>query len=169
MADANLLVTHEPSHAGSAKEEVEKALKAIRQKAKFLKSDAEGVFKLRTGNARKAVKSLSKLKRKKGMFEHTFYWVPIDKWVPLNIKAMQKEIKKIQKGINKTDKWKLDLHKRKFEQMQSQDLITKLTEVVDKPNVDLENPQKIIEVQFMDKKAGLALLNKDEILSLSHK
>mgnify|MGYP001562735636 CR=1 FL=1 len=26
MVEANLLVTHEPSHAGSAKEEVEKAL-----------------------------------------------------------------------------------------------------------------------------------------------
>ena len=31
MVDANLLVTHEPSHAGSAKEEVEKALIAIIQ------------------------------------------------------------------------------------------------------------------------------------------
>ena len=166
MADANLLVTHDHSHAGSAKEEVEKALKAIKQKAKFLKSDVDGVFKLRVGNAKKIVKSLGKLKGKKGMFGHTFYWVPIDKWMATNVKAMQKEIKKLQKGIKKTEKWKMDLHKRHFDEVHSAELIMKLTEAVDKPKVDLENPQKIIEVQIIGKKTGLALLSKDEMLAV---
>ena len=169
MADANLLVTHDHSHAGSAKDEIEKALKAVKQKAKFLKSDIEGVFKLRVGNAKKLVKSLSKLKSKKGMFEHTYHWIPIDKWLATNVKAMQKEVKKLQKGIKKTEKWKMDLHKRHFDQMNSTELIMKLTEVVDKPKVDLSNPQKIIEVQIIGKRAGLALLNKDEILNLAKK
>lgn len=169
MPEANLLVTHDHSHAGSAKEEIEKALKAVKQKAKFLKSDIEGVFKLRVGNAKKLVKSLSKLKSKKGMFEHTYNWIPIEKWIATNVKAMQKEVKKLQKGIKKNEKWKMDLHKRHFEQINSIDLIMKLTEVVDKPKVDLSNPQKIIEVQIIGKKAGLALLNKDEILNLAKK
>ena len=168
MVDANLLVTHEPSHAGSARENVENALKAIKQKAKFLKSDVDGVLNLRVGNPKKIVKSLSKLKNKKGMFEHTFHWVPIEKWVTTNVKAMQREIKKLQKGIKKTEKWKMDLHKRHFD-MPSTELIMKLTEAVDKPKVDLDAPQKIIEVQIIGKKVGLALLNKDEILSLSKK
>jgi len=142
-------------------------LKAIKQKAKFLKSETDGVFKLRVGNARKIVKSLNKLKSKKGMFEHTFHWVPIDKWVSTNVKALQKVIKNLQKGIKKTEKWKMDLHKRHFGQMHSTELIMKLTEVVDKPKVDLNNPQKIIEIQIMGKKAGLSLLNKDEILDVA--
>ncbi|MBI2558071.1 hypothetical protein HYW20_02005 [Candidatus Woesearchaeota archaeon] len=166
MVEANLLVTHEPSRAGSAKEEVEKALKAIKQKAKFLKSDVDGLFKLRVGNAKKTVKSLGKLKSKKGMFEHTFYWIPIDKWIATNVKSMQKEVKKLQNGIKKTEKWKMDLHKRHFDSMHSTELIMKLTEVIDKPKVDLENPQKIMEVQIIGKKTGLSLLSKDEILSL---
>ena len=169
MAEANLLVTHDHSHAGSAKEEIEKALKAVKQKAKFLKSEIEGIYKLRVSNAKKLVKSLSKLKSKKGMFEHTYHWIPIEKWIATNVKAMQKEIKKLQKGIKKTEKWKMDLHKRHFEQINSIELITKLTEVVDKPKVDLNNPQKIIEVQIIGKKTGLALLNKDEILNLAKK
>ena len=53
--------------------------------------------------------------------------------------------------------------------MHSTELIMKLTEVVDKPKVDLDNPQKIIAVQIIGKKAGLALLNKDEILSLGNR
>ncbi len=166
--DANLLVTHDPSHAGSAKEEVERAFKSIRQKPKFLKSNSDGIFMLRVGNAKKVIKVLGKLKSKKGMFEHTFYWVPVDKWVPANIKSMQKEIKRIQKGIKKSDKWKLDLHKRHFE-MGTTELIMELTEVVGKLKVDLENPQKIIEVQIVGKKAGISLLNKDEVLSLAKK
>ncbi len=169
MAEANLLVTYEPSHAGSAKEEVKRALKAVKQKAKFLKSDIEGIFKLRVGNAKRIVKSLSKLKNKKGIFEHTFHWVPVEKWVAANVKSMQKEVKRLQRGIKKTEKWKMDLNKRHFEQMHSTELIIKLTEIVDKPKVDLDNPQKIIEVQIIGKKAGLSLLNKDEILSLAKK
>lgn len=165
MVEANLLVTHDSSHAGSAKENVEKALKAAKQKAKFLKSDAEGVFKLRVGNAKKIVKSLSKLKKKKGMLEHTFHWVPIDKWTTSSVSAMQKEIKKLQKGIKKNEKWKLDLHKRHLD-VSTTEIILKLTEVVDRQRVDLENPQKIIEVQIMGKKAGLALLSKDELLKI---
>ena len=168
MVNANLLITHNPSRAGSAKEEVEKAFKAIKQKAKFLKSEIEGVFKLRVGNPNKTVKSLNKLKNKKSIFEHTFHWVPIDKWTSTNIKAMQKDIKNLQKGIKKTERWKMDLHKRHFD-MPSTELIIKLTEIVDKPKVDLDNPQKIIEVQIMGKKAGLALLSKDEILTIKHK
>ena len=170
MVDANLIVTHEPSHAGSAKEEVEKALKAIKQRAKFLKSDTGGVFKLKVSNPKKIVRALGKLKRKKGMFEHTFHYVPIEKWTSSNLKSMQKEIKKLQKGIKKTEKSKMDLHKRHMHfDVPSTELIMKLTEVVDKPKVDLDAPQKIIEVQIMGKKAGLALLNKNEILSLSKK
>ena len=165
MVEANLLITHDASHSGSAKENVEKALKAVKQKAKFLKSDIEGVFSLRVGNAKKTVKSLNKIKKKKGMFEHTFHWIPIDKWTSSTISAMQKEIKKLQKGIKKTEKWKMDLHKRHLD-VSTTELILKLTQIVDRQKVDLENPQKIIEVQIIGKKAGLALLNKDELFSL---
>ena len=169
MVDANLLVTHDASHAGSSKVEVERALKAIRQKAKFLKSDVDGIFKLRVGNAKKIVKSLGKLKSKKGMFEHTFNWVPIEKWTATSLKSIQQQVKRLQKGIKKNDKWNLDLHKRHYDKMHSTELIMGLTEVIDKPKVDLENPQKIIEVQIIGNKTGVALLNKDEILSLAKK
>ena len=51
-----------------AKEEVIKALKAVRQKAKFLKSGIEGLFLLRVPNPKKTARSLAKLRKKKGMF-----------------------------------------------------------------------------------------------------
>lgn len=166
MVDANLIVSYDPSHAGSAKEEVEKVLKDIKQKAKHLKSDVEGIFNLKVTDARKIVKSLAKLCEKSPeKFDKTFHWIPIDKWCKSAIADMQKVVKKLEKDIKKTETWKMDLNKRKYDKGNTIELILKLTEVVDKPNVDLKKPKKIIQVEIMGNKAGLSLLKADELLN----
>lgn len=169
MVDANLLVTYEPAHVGSAKEEVDKLLKAVKQSCKYLKSEVDGLFKLRAKNARKIVKELNKLCRKKpDMFLKTYHWSPIDKWTKATINDMQREIKKFVKLIKKNEKWRMELNKRHFDKMHSTELILKLTEVVDRPKVDLENPQKIIKVEIIGNKAGLSLLKADEFLNTTN-
>ena len=167
MPEANLIITYDPSHAGSAKEEVDRVLKEIKKKAKHLKSEIDGVFKVNIPNTKKVVKELNKLcKKDSSLFNHTFNWVPIDKWVKTNIKGMQKEIKKFDKDIKKTEKWMMDLNKRHYDKEGTTELILKLTEVIDKPKVDLKNPQKIVKVEIMGNKAGLALLEAEELLSV---
>ena len=166
MAEANLIITYEPAHAGSAKEEVERVLKEIKQEAKHLKQDIDGIFNIRAKDARKIVRDLAKLcKKKPDLFDKTFHWIPIDKWVKASIKDMQKELKKFDKAIKEKESWKMDLGKRKTDKHEK-DLIIKLTEVINKPNVDLEKPDKIVKVEIMGNKAGLALLNKDELLNI---
>ena len=116
-------------------------------------------------DARKTVKSLLKLCSKKPeFFEKTFHWVPIDKWCKSTVKDMQKVVKKLEKDIKKTEKWKMELNKRHYDKEDTVELILKLTEVVDKPKVDLKKPQKIIKVEIAGNKAGLALLKADEEL-----
>ena len=166
MVDANLLVTFDPSHAGSAKDEIDMVLKEIKKKAKHLDSEIDGLFKLNVANSKGAVKSLNKLFSKKAeLFEKTCHWIPIDKWVKTSIKDMQKEIKKMQVKIKKADKWKLSLSKRRYDKHGTMELVMKLTEVIDKPNVDLKKPKKIMQVEIIGNKAGLALLNDDEFLN----
>ena len=166
MVEANLIITYDPAHAGSAKEEVDRALKEIKQGAKHLKQGIDGIFNLRVKDARKIVKGLAKLcKKKKNLFDKTFHWIPIDKWCKATIADMQKEIKKFDKIIKDKEKWKMDLGKRHTEKHE-RDLIMKLTEVINKPKVDLENPDKIIKVEIIGNKAGIALLNKDELLNI---
>ena len=46
-------------------------------------------------------------------------------------------------------------------------MIMKLTEVIDKPKVDLSNPDKIVQVEIVGKQAGISLLAKDELLEVS--
>jgi len=166
MVEANLIVTFDPSHVGSAKEEVNGILRKVKKEAKHLKSEIDGLFKLKVDNPKKIVKSLNKLCSKSPeLFEKTFHWVPIEKWCKSTIKDMQKVIKKLQEEIKKTDKWKMELAKRHYNKAHTTELILKLTEVVDKPKVDLKNPEKIIQVEIIGNKAGLSLLGADEFLN----
>jgi len=167
MVEANLLVTHEPSHIGTAKREVESLMKALKQEAKFLKSDIDGLFNLRVKDPRDIVKKLNKLAKKQiELFDTTFHWTPIDKWCKATVKDMQKTVKGLVKDIKKADKWKMELNKRKTKQHE-RDLIIKLTSVVDRPNVDLKKPNKIIRVEIVGNKAGLSLLGADELLNIA--
>jgi len=42
-----------------------------------------------------------------------------------------------------------------------------LTDVVDKPKVDLDNPDKVIQVEIVGDEAGISLLKEKERLYLS--
>lgn len=163
--EANLLVTYEPAHAGKAKEEVESALKEVEATPEFLES-IPGVFQLSIANPKAVVKKLRELcKKSPEKFVVTYHYIPIDKWCPADLAKMQALIGEIQKGIEKEEKWKMNLNKRQFK-ADSRELIIKLTDPVDKPNVDLTNPDKIIQVEIVGDKAGIALLNKDELLEV---
>lgn len=166
MVEANLIVSYDPSHAGSAKQEVENVLKEIKHNFKHLKQDIDGLFNLRVKDARKTVKSLAKLCGKKPeFFEKTFHWTPIDKWCKSTVKDMQNVVKKFEKDIKKTEKWKMELDRKHHKGGDTIELILKLTEAVNKPKVDLEKPEKIIKVEIVGNKAGLALLKADELLN----
>ena len=167
MADANLLVTYDPAHPGKAKEEVENNLKTIAAKAEFLKSGVDGLFQLKAVKPKEVVKKLIALcKKKPKSFEVTFHYVPIDEWVKADVKAMQKVTEKLGKQITPAEKWKLNLNKRKFE-VDTRELITKLTEPIERPKVDLSNPDMIVQVEIVGKQAGISLLAKDELLEVS--
>ena len=45
-------------------------------------------------------------------------------------------------------------------------LIMKLTENINHPKVDLKNPQKIVKVEIVGDHAGIALLDKSELLDI---
>lgn len=166
MVKANLVVSYDPSHVGSAKEEVENVLKEVKHSFKHLKQDVDGLFNLSVKDGKKTVKSLSTLlKKKPEFFEKTFHWIPIEKWCKSTVNDMQKIVKKLEKDIKKTEKWKMELNKRHYKKGDTVKLILKLTDVVDKPKVDLKKPQKIIKVEIVGNKAGLSLLKTDEFLN----
>ena len=167
MAEANLLVSFDPVHQESAKAEIEALMKEIQETVKILKVE-EGLAELSVKNARKVIKSLAKISGKDiSKFKYTFNWWPVDEWCKSGIADMQKCIKKLQGAIKKEEKWKMDLAKRKTTKDYGKDIIIKLTDVVDKPKVDLKDPDKIIKVEITGNKTAISILAKDDFLALS--
>jgi tRNA(Ser,Leu) C12 N-acetylase TAN1 len=169
MADANLLITYDPAHSGKAEDEAKTLLKSVGEDAKFLKSDVEGVFLLRT---KKDPKELTKALHKSGkanpsQFGYTYHWTPIDEWIKTDLSAIGKALKAFDKKMDPAKSWKLDLAKRHFDKVGTSELILKLTENIDKPKVDLKTPQIVVKVEILGKKTGLALLAADEIVDTS--
>jgi len=162
--EATLVVTHDPAHAGKARDEVSGLLDALKVKAEFLESKTDGLFLLNVAKPKELTKKLnSKANAKK--FNYTFHWVPIDKWVSSKIEDMAKVMKEIDAKMDPKESWKLDLSKRSYE-AETPKLIMKLTENINKPKVDLKNPKKVVKVEIVGKKAGISLLDSSELLDV---
>lgn len=166
MAEVNLLVTFDPVHKQSAKTEIENIIKEAGEKAKIEKIE-EGLVEIKTSNAKKIIKKIIDIAKKDiDKFNYTFNWWPVDKWCKSEIKDMQKAISEIEKNIKETEKWKMDFSKRKTDKDYGKDIIIKLTEVVDKPKVDLNKPDKTIKVEIIGDKAAISLIAKGESLNV---
>ena len=166
MADGNLLVSFDPVHEESAKAEILGLLKEVKQTGKII-SSSEGLAEISVKDGKKAVTALFGIAKKNiEKFKYTYNWWPVDKWCKAELSDMQKVIKKLQEDIKPTESWKMDLLKRKTVKEYGKDVIIKLTEVVDKKKVDLNNPQKIIKVEIDGDRVGISLLTSDELLSV---
>lgn len=165
--EANLIVTYDPTHAGKSQEEVKELLEE-HGGAEFLESGFEGVFLLHTKtDPKKIVKKLSDAcKEEPYKFKHTFRWIPVDRWCDSKLDEMSKAMKDIDAKIGEHESWKLDLGKRGYEG-DTMGLIMKLTEHINKPNVNLKSPDKIVKVEIVGDRAGIALLNADEYLNIA--
>ena len=166
--EANLLVTFDPTHQESALKQIEAIFKETKDKFSLIKAD-EGVAELMVGDAKKTVKQLIGLAKKNSdKFGHTFHWIPIEKWVKSGVADLKKAVKEYEKGIKENEKWKMDLKVRKVKTKPDEvKLIMNLTEDINRQKVDLENPEKIIKIEIIGNKAGLALLGKDELLNIA--
>ena len=80
---------------------------------------------------------------------------------------MQKLIRQVSEDIETNEKWKMGLNKRHWDKLEGVQLIIKLTDVVDRKNVDLDNPDKIVQVEIIGKEAGIALLAPKDVLDVA--
>jgi len=163
----NLIVSFDPNHIGSAEKELNEVLTKIGEKPKITSTEVEGLFKVAVSDARKVVGRLINLcKADPNMFVVTHNYTPIDNWCKSELADMQKRIKSLESGIDHSDRWKMNLSKRHWKKMDGTQLIVKLTNVVDRKNVDLTTPQKIVQVEIIGKEAGISLLKPNETLNV---
>ena len=161
----NLLISYEPSKREKAREELQTVFKEIKEKHRILDEKHKGVFKLRVKEPKSIVRRLNnKHSKKPHLFETTFKYIPIDKWSKSTITDMSKHMRAFNRQMNNRHSWKMHLKKRKHKSS-STSLIIKLTDHIQKPKVNLVNPDKIVHINIFGKKAALSLLRRTEMLN----
>ncbi|MFW6117101.1 MAG: THUMP domain-containing protein [Thermoproteota archaeon] len=167
---ANLLVTFDSENLSAARYEVEDALEEVGEDSiEFLSSGVYGLFKLRIDfNPKEATKRLNALCRDDpSLFWYTYHWIPVEKWTSSTLHEMSEIVKKYAEKIEPEDRWRMRINKRFYDRYHTSELIEKLTKYVDKPNVDLENPDKTIRIEIIGGKAGFSLLKPEEHFSVN--
>ncbi|MBI2144647.1 hypothetical protein HYU17_05910 [Candidatus Woesearchaeota archaeon] len=165
---ANMIVTFDPNHKGTAELELREVLKQVGEKPQIGQTEVEGLFKVAVSNARAASARVRSLCRSNpNLFSVTHHYTPIDKWCPSDVPAMQKVINAVSEGIGQNEKWKMGMNKRHWDKLEGVQLIVKLTDVVNRKNVDLNSPDKIIQVEIIGKETGIALLKPSEIVDVA--
>ncbi len=79
---------------------------------------------------------------------------------------MADKVRELAEGIKPHDRWKMHLHKRHCD-INYESLIIRLTDPVNKGTVDLKHPNKILVVEVSVDKAGMALVDREEILDVN--
>ena len=163
-----MIVTFDPNHRGTAELELREVLKQIGERPQIGQTEVEGLFKVAVSNARAAVAKVRNLCHSNpNLFSVTHHYTPIDQWCQSEVGVMQKVIKAASGAIGNNEKWKMGLNKRHWDKLEGVKLIIKLTDVVERKNVDLDNPDKIVEVEIIGKEAGIALLTPQDIVDVA--
>jgi tRNA(Ser,Leu) C12 N-acetylase TAN1 len=164
---ANLLVTFSPNHRGSAELELKEVLRQCGEKPEVIRTEVEGLFKANVSDGKKVTAKVKDLcSSNAGLFAITHRYIPVEKWCLSEINVMKKAIKGFVPGIGKDEKWKMNVNKRHWDKMDVVKLILKLTSAVDRREVDLDKPAKVIQVEIIGKEAGIGLLVPDDIVDV---
>lgn len=166
--NVKLIVTYDPAHQKSCEESLKNVMDTVGAKPKLLKSKYNGIFLIELTKPKEVVKKLTALSKKdQEIFGKTHRYIPVDKWVSSKVPDMQKAIKSLVPKIGENEKWKMDLEKRYYHKLDYNDLIIKLTEVVDRQKIDLKKPKKTIKVEIIGTNSGISLLESGELLIIS--
>ena len=96
--------------------------------------------------------------------QHTSKWVPIDVWTDSNIESIKEWVTKLRGMIGAGETWRMTVETRRYTALHKVDIIREIAELIEE-RVDLENPDKILHIEFIGKHAGISVLKPHEIFS----
>jgi len=169
MYDFNLLVSCYWDNYGKAKGEITNLLERLGDKnPQVRRTIARGIIGVKTClDSREVVQCLREIFNQDPLaIQHTFKWVPIDLWTLSDMDSIKEGVKQLKNKIQKGEKWRMTIEKRRYTQHHKIDIIREIAEDISK-KVDLENPDKILRIDIIGKYAGISLLKPKEIFSVS--
>jgi len=169
MHDFNLLVSCSWHNYREARGEIIHLLGVLGDKNPYVRSTiARGIIGVKTRlDSREVIRGLREIFNQDPLvIQHTFKWVPIDLWTPSDIDSMKEVAKQLKNKIQKGEKWRMTVEKRRYTQHHKIDIIKEIAEIINE-KVDLKNPDKILRIDIIGKYAGISLLKSKEIFSVS--
>ncbi len=168
MKEPNLLVTYNPSHRELSRDEIQHILIALGHDNDIVDESIDGVFLVATKNPKTVVKKLaSHCKKNPALYRYTVRWIPIDSWCSTSMSDIGAQMKEINKKLGTKDTWKLGITKRHYSRQSTADVIGTLTEHITNPNINLLKPRKIVQVEIVGKRTGVALLDESEVFNVN--
>jgi tRNA acetyltransferase TAN1 len=114
---------------------------------------------------KQVVRKLRKVLREKPWeVKYVLKVVPIESLVPATIEDVEKAGIELSKRIGEDEKFRVTVEKRRSN-LSSRQIIDAVARNVNR-KVDLENPDKVVLIEVIGDKAGVSLLEPEDILSV---
>lgn len=165
--DFNLLVSCGWKEYAEAKREIVRLLVDLGDKQpEARKTLARGITGVRTSlDPRFVIMALrATFQKDPSVIKHTSKWIPIDLWTDSNIESIKEWVTKLRGMIGTGETWRMTVETRRYTALHKIDIIREVAELIDE-RVDLENPDKILRIEFIGKHAGISVLKPYEIFS----
>ena len=104
------------------------------------------------------------LKDRPWEFKYTLKLVPIQRVVDANLEAIQAVALDLAKGIKEKETFRITVEKRHTD-LKSKTIIDTVAKKIER-TVNLEHPDRILMIEVIGERAGLALITPDDVLSV---
>lgn len=168
MEDFNLLISTWRGRESSACSEAWYLLKEVGDPdAQVDRTSVRGLVTAKTKlDAVEAVAKLKKLLAERpDDFRYVLKVIPIQVVVPANLEELKTVSKKLASKIGEKEKFKVEVEKR-YTSLHRAEIIEAVAGEVDR-EVDLEHPDKVLLVEVLGSKVGVALIKPSDILSVA--
>lgn len=170
MHTTDLLVSYNWSHFSRAKPEIIAILKSFGDPDPQVRKTAViGIAVVHTSlDNREVIKCCQALWKSDplGLFEFAIKWVPVDYWCASNLESIKQAIDRhIGPRIEKHQSWAMKVHKRRWEQYHTSEIVEYLAADIDR-KVDLNHPDWIVWVDIVGRETAVSLLKPEDIFSL---
>ncbi len=167
MEDFNLLISTTKGNKNQVFNEISHLLKKIGDdNPKIEITCVKGLITVKTNfNTFTVIRKLRNLLiDQPWTFRTTLKFRPIEKVVNADLKQILKASIDLSLKIGEKEKFMIQINKR-LTNIKRQDIINSVASEI-KHKVDLTNPDKILLIEIVGNKAGLALIKKDDVLSI---
>lgn len=168
---AKILVTIDENARKDAQARVRDLLKqAGAENAVILNERPSGIIEAWVpGDPRPIVQRLNELyESDPSMFRGTYRWMPVESWARADPRDLEAYAELFRRRLKDDETWKVEVRKHAAE-VSSHDLIENITQLIDQPNVNLEDPDRTLFVNVLGDRLGFADIHPDELFEANRR